>query len=121
MKNSTLTMILAAALALAALLATGEARAFTKYRIPIPTAWTRCAADADCVLVNFHCCGCFAGGVSTAIGAAYLDAYDRRFAKACPEFLPDAPDPLFCPQTIVCPPGAEVFCNARGRCEFGVR
>lgn len=108
-------------LALAPLLAPSGARAFSNHRIPIPTAWARCAADADCALAGLDCCGCFAGGVSIAINEVYRDRYERRFAKACADFLSGGPDQLFCPAVNVCPPGAEVFCNARQRCEFGVR
>ena len=96
----------------------------------IPTDWTRCESDTDCVRVPWSCCDCFAGGLSAAINASSMDKYDNRHRKLCPEFY-DPIDPARCPQVITCPsrvpvPGgdpefAAPFCNARGRCEFGFR
>ena len=96
----------------------------------IPTDWTRCESDADCVRVAWSCCDCFAGGISTAINVNYLDRHAKRYRKLCPEFLSPT-DPARCPQVIACPsripfPGADpefaaAFCNGRGRCEFGFR
>jgi len=98
--------------------------------VTIPTSWTRCEADTDCVRVAWSCCDCFAGGISTAINASSMEKHEKRHRKLCPQIY-DPTNPAFCPQTITCPsriptPGGEPefaapLCNERGRCEFGFR
>ena len=99
-------------------------------RMTIPTSWTRCEADADCVRVAWSCCDCFAGGISTAIHLRQLDGHAKRHRKLCPGYASPT-DPARCTQLIACPsrvpvPGADPdfaapFCGPRGRCVFGFR
>jgi hypothetical protein len=105
--------------------------------VTIPTEWTRCTSDAECVEVAWSCCPCETLGLSVAINPSHLVEYHKRWHKLCPgmydpyypSYVP--PNPVRCPQAIACPTNgtdasgesiyAYPFCTARGRCEFGFR
>lgn len=42
-----------------------------------------CNEDADCVSVKDECCGCSAGGSSTAINKNYSDYWNNKISNEC--------------------------------------
>lgn len=45
----------------------------------------QCSSDDDCIKVNDGCCGCVAGGNSTAINKIYNVYWNRKVNKECRE------------------------------------
>lgn len=43
-----------------------------------------CQTDSDCVLVDAGCCGCNAGGKSTAVHISRREAHNKRLLHQCP-------------------------------------
>ena len=47
------------------------------------TAKPSCRSDRDCVLVDVNCCGCKAGGKSTAIHKSLRKSYKKNLQARC--------------------------------------
>ncbi len=69
--------------------------------LTVETEWRTCSVDEDCVWIDLDCCGCQSGGLSLALAATQVEAFETANPANCEDAL-DCPTVYECGDEPVC-------------------
>ncbi len=80
----------------------------TDKSLVLPTAWTACEENSDCIETQPDCCGCSGGGTQIAINKEFIDPWEIKIKNACRD--------IGCITVYTCKPGYPACVN--NVCEY---